>query len=111
MFIDPNVLQIIESTDLVPLDGDVAKITRRAEEFKDLHESLQRNLPTCLALAMDALFGVHQKMKATMVGDANRQAVSCSSSPVCPESDSSVSEDARYTPEKVEVIDGLRGVA
>jgi Nup93/Nic96. len=65
----------MESTDLIPLDGDVAKITRRAEEFKDLHESLQRNLQTYLPLTMDALAAVHQKVKASFVADATRQMV------------------------------------
>ncbi|TFK38656.1 nucleoporin-interacting protein NIC96 [Crucibulum laeve] len=66
-------LEIMESTDLIPLNGDVAKITRRAEEFKDLHEALQRNLQTYLPLTMDSLAGVHQKVKASMVADATRQ--------------------------------------
>ncbi|KAJ7019379.1 nucleoporin-interacting protein NIC96 [Mycena alexandri] len=67
-------LEIMESTDLIPLDGDVGKITRRAEEFKDLHEALQRNLQTYLPLTMDALAGVHQKTKSsTGPGDATRQ--------------------------------------
>jgi nuclear pore complex protein Nup93 len=65
----------MESTDLIPLDGDVAKITRRAEEFKDLHESLQRNLQIYLPLTMDSLAAVHQKVKATVVADATRQMV------------------------------------
>lgn len=65
----------MESTDLIPLDGDVAKITRRAEEFKDLHESLQRNLHVYLPLTMDALAGVHQKVKASIVADNTRQMV------------------------------------
>jgi nuclear pore complex protein Nup93 len=64
----------MESTDLIPLDGDVGKITRRAEEFKDLHEALQRNLQTYLPLTMDALAGVHQKTKSSLgPGDATRQ--------------------------------------
>lgn len=65
----------MESTDLVPLDGDVAKINRRAEEFKDLHDSLQRNLHTYLPLAMDAIAGVYQKLKASNTHDASRQMV------------------------------------
>jgi hypothetical protein len=66
----------MESTDLIPLDGDVGKITRRAEEFKDLHEALQRNLQTYLPLTMDALAGVHQKTKSSLgPGDATRQMV------------------------------------
>lgn len=68
--------QIVESTDLVPLDGDVAKINRRAEEFKELHDSLQRNLHTYLPLAMDAIVGVYQKLKASPNAvDASRQMV------------------------------------
>lgn len=66
----------MESTDLIPLSGDVAKITRRAEEFKDLHESLQRNLQIYLPLTMDALVGVHQKVKQSVIADATRQTVS-----------------------------------
>ncbi|EKM83342.1 hypothetical protein AGABI1DRAFT_103578 [Agaricus bisporus var. burnettii JB137-S8] len=66
-------LEVLESTDLIPLSGDVARITKRAEEFKDLHESLQRNLQVYLPLTMDTLAGVHQKVKSTMVADATRQ--------------------------------------
>ncbi len=66
----------MESVDLVPLDGDVAKITRRAEEFRDLHESLQRNLPTYVTITMDAIAGVHQTVKHGMVSDAVRGVVS-----------------------------------
>ncbi|KAF7986143.1 hypothetical protein HWV62_38508 [Athelia sp. TMB] len=66
-------LEIMESIDLIPLDGDVAKITRRAEEFRDLHEALQRNLQTYLPLTMDALAAVHQKVKASHAADATRQ--------------------------------------
>ena len=66
----------MESTDLVPLDGDVAKINRRAEEFKELHDSLQRNLHTYLPLAMDAIVSVYQKLKASSSAiDASRQIV------------------------------------
>jgi len=65
----------MESTDLIPLSGDVAKITRRAEEFKDLHESLQRNLQIYLTLTMDALAGVHQQSKTSPMADATRQMV------------------------------------
>jgi nuclear pore complex protein Nup93 len=66
----------MESTDLIPLTGDIAKTTRRAEEFRDLHESLQKNLQTYLTLTMDALAGVHQRVKSSMVADATKQMVS-----------------------------------
>ncbi|KAF9542861.1 nucleoporin-interacting protein NIC96 [Agrocybe pediades] len=66
-------LDIMESTDLIPLSGDIGKITRRAEEFRDLHESLQKNLQTYLTLTMDALAGVHQKVKNSGVAEGTKQ--------------------------------------
>ncbi|KAI6022591.1 nucleoporin-interacting protein NIC96 [Pisolithus marmoratus] len=71
----PDVtLEIMESTDLIPLDGDVAKITRRAEDFKDLHDALQRNLQVYLPLTMDCLATLHQSVKASStVTEATRQ--------------------------------------
>ena len=69
-------LQIMESTDLIPFDGDVAKITRRAEEFKDLHDALQRNLQVYLPLTMDCLAAVHRSIKeSAAVTEATRQMV------------------------------------
>ena len=65
----------MESADLIPLTGDIAKTTRRAEEFRGLHEVLQKNLQTYLTLTMDALAGVQQKVKALMVADATKQMV------------------------------------
>ncbi|KAH7911827.1 Nup93/Nic96-domain-containing protein [Hygrophoropsis aurantiaca] len=70
----PDVtLEIMESTDLIPLDGDVAKITRRAEEFRDLHDALQRNLQVYLPLTMDALAAVHQSIKNSAATESTRQ--------------------------------------
>lgn len=65
----------MESIDLIPMDGEVGKITRRAEEFRDLPEALQRNLQTFLTLTMDALSIVHQKVKSSMAAEATRQMV------------------------------------
>ncbi|EGO19481.1 hypothetical protein SERLADRAFT_453453 [Serpula lacrymans var. lacrymans S7.9] len=65
-------LEVMESTGLIPLEGDVAKITRKAEEFKDLHDALQRNLQTYLPLTMDALAALHQAIKSSAVSDVTR---------------------------------------
>lgn len=65
----------MESTNLVSLDGDVSRITRKAEEFKEYHEALQRNLQTFLTLTMDALSGVHQKTKVSLIPDPARHMV------------------------------------
>ena len=65
----------MESTDLIPMEADVAKITKRAEEFKDLPDALQRNLQTFLTLTMDILAVVHQKVKASSLPEVSRQMV------------------------------------
>ncbi|KAJ3743422.1 nucleoporin-interacting protein NIC96 [Lentinula detonsa] len=69
-----RALEILESTSLVPLDVNVAsgkegdvdvmKVTRKAEEFTQQHEALQRCLPVYLVMCMDALSGVASKIKS-----------------------------------------------
>ncbi len=71
-----SALTTMEQTNLIPLDGDVGKITKQAEAFKGLHESLQRNLPTYITLTMDALAAVHQQKKNAMMPESSRQSVS-----------------------------------
>ncbi|KAM5530437.1 hypothetical protein V8D89_015912 [Ganoderma adspersum] len=68
-----TALELMESTDLMPMDGDVAKITKRAEEFRELPDALQRNLQTFLTLTMDILAAVHQKVKSSSLPDVLRQ--------------------------------------
>ena len=51
----------MDSIDLILLSGDIAKTTRRAEEFGDSHETLQKNLQTYLPLTMDTHSGVHSE--------------------------------------------------
>ncbi|KAH8822758.1 nucleoporin-interacting protein NIC96 [Flagelloscypha sp. PMI_526] len=62
-------LEVLQSTDLLPLgqgeSADVSRITRRAEEFAVLSESLQRNLQVYLPLAMDLLASLHRKTKTS----------------------------------------------
>ncbi|KAH0590136.1 hypothetical protein H2248_000313 [Termitomyces sp. 'cryptogamus'] len=100
-------IDIMESTELIPLSGDVAKITRRAEEFKDLHEALQRNLQAYLPLTMEALAGVHQKVKSSVVPDATRQMVSTVFA--TGEGRTNVCLDACCPSTQVKVIDDLCG--
>ncbi|EJF58768.1 nucleoporin-interacting protein NIC96 [Dichomitus squalens] len=68
-----TALELMESTDLIPMDADVAKITKRAEEFRELPDALQRNLQTFLTLTMDILAAVHQKVKNSSLPDVLRQ--------------------------------------
>ncbi|KAJ3760991.1 nucleoporin-interacting protein NIC96 [Lentinula raphanica] len=69
-----RALEILESTSLIPLevnvasgkegDVDVMKVTRKAEEFTQQHEALQRCLPVYLVMCMDALSGVASRIKS-----------------------------------------------
>jgi hypothetical protein len=91
----------------------MAKITRRAEEFKDLHEALQRNLQTYLTLTMDALAGIHYRVKNSVVADATRQMVRSFSSfdnPMRPilTVNSFPKPDAGCGEDKVALVDGVR---
>lgn len=72
--------QAIESTDLVPFDGDTGKLNRRATEFEaSYHDAVKRNLPTYLPLTMEILSELHRKVKASSFGDASRKMVRLSS--------------------------------
>ena len=70
----------IESIDVVPLDGDTAKLNRRASEFEALyHESVKRNLPVYLSLTMEILLAIYEKVKNSAALAAGRKSV-CPSS-------------------------------
>jgi len=68
-------LELLENTNLVPLAEDTMKIAKKVEEFKDLHESVQRNLPVYLLLTMRTLAEVYHKVKNSAVADATKQKV------------------------------------
>ena len=91
------------------MEADVAKITKRAEEFKDLPDALQRNLQIFLTLTMDILAAVHQKVKTSSLPDVSRQTVR----PVvhCQMLDrvADLSTDNRVAPQKVEGAHHLCG--
>ncbi|KAL1745889.1 Nup93/Nic96-domain-containing protein [Schizophyllum fasciatum] len=62
-----RALDVLDSTDLLVVDNDMAKISKRAEEFKDLHEALQRNFPLYTRLYMDILHQIKQSETRTYV--------------------------------------------
>ncbi|KAH8120687.1 nucleoporin-interacting protein NIC96 [Phellopilus nigrolimitatus] len=67
-------LEAIESTDLVPFEGDTAKLNRRAAEFETVyHDAVKRNLPMFLPLAMEVLSELHQKLKNSAMADASKK--------------------------------------
>lgn len=68
-----NALTILEQLNIVPLDGDLVTIIRRAEESKDLDEAILRNFDTLLLTTMNILYKIHTALKESPYGDASRQ--------------------------------------
>ncbi|CAO1614488.1 unnamed protein product [Sympodiomycopsis kandeliae] len=67
-------LEIIENTNLFPISsssentngGDVVTISRRAESFfRDIDESIGKNLSELLLMTMDLLYKLHNNLKST----------------------------------------------
>ncbi|KAI4517658.1 NIC-domain-containing protein [Schizophyllum commune Loenen D] len=61
-----RAMDVLDSTDLLVVDNDLVKISKRAEEFKDLHEALQRNFPLYTRLYMDILHQIKQSETRTV---------------------------------------------
>ena len=101
----------MESTELIPMDGDVAKIQRRAEEFRDLPEALQRNLQVFLTLIMDILASAHQKAKSSLMTEATRQVVGALVRRTHDNLADVRSADPRFAAQEVAVAHDFRGHA
>lgn len=69
-----KALDVIQATQLFPLDsaGDVVTISRRAESFfRDIDESVGRNLSELLLMTMDLLYKVHSTVKSSVTGSSS----------------------------------------
>lgn len=71
-----KTLNSMDLLDLIPLRGDVVTITRKAEAFKDIDESISKNLSEILLLVMNCISKLYQALKNSPYGDVNRQQVS-----------------------------------
>src|SRR4051794_22304175 len=71
-----STLQTMEQLNLIPLDGDIAVITRKAEDFREMDESISRNFSEILVQTMTCLSKVYNTIKESPYGDPGRQAVS-----------------------------------
>ncbi|KAJ3416309.1 hypothetical protein HDV05_002249 [Chytridiales sp. JEL 0842] len=67
-------LESLRASGIVPLDPDMGSITRHAENFRSLDESVARSLPQVLVMAMTTLAGLHRSLKEGRVMDLARQA-------------------------------------
>ncbi|CDZ96438.1 Cullins [Phaffia rhodozyma] len=68
-----KTLETIESIGLLPLTSDITAINRRADEFKDLDESIAHNFSDVLVVTMNCLFKLHQLLKESSYGGEARQ--------------------------------------
>ncbi|KAJ1981318.1 nuclear pore complex subunit [Dimargaris verticillata] len=67
-------LTIIEKLNLIPLDADVATITRQAEQLRDMDEAVARNFPDILLATMDVLYRLYSQTKQSQFLDATKHA-------------------------------------
>jgi nuclear pore complex protein Nup93 len=68
-----QALNLADSLDLIPLRGDVVTITRKAEAFKDVDDTIARNLSEILLMLMNAISKIYQACKSSAYGDSGRQ--------------------------------------
>ena len=69
-------LEAIEATDLVPFEGDPARLNRRAAEFEAMYDdAVKRNLPVYLPLTMEILSELHKKVKNSAMAEAGKKMV------------------------------------
>lgn len=69
-------LETIRQINILPLDADVTGITRAADNFRDVDETISRRIDGVLLMAMRCLFEEHQKQKKSTHGGAGRLEVS-----------------------------------
>jgi nuclear pore complex protein Nup93 len=65
----------MERTGLIPLDEENITISRRAEEFKNSHETIARTFPDLILKTMDTISKLYKALKASPYSDAGRQKV------------------------------------
>src|SRR3954469_15567295 len=66
----------MEQLNLIPLEGDMTAITRKAEDFREMDEAISRNFSEILVQTMTCLSKVYNTLKESPYGDLGRQAVS-----------------------------------
>lgn len=70
----------MEQLGVIPLDGDMSIITRKADEFRDMDEAITRNFAEILLVTMNILYKMYTALKESPYGDQGRQSVCCNDS-------------------------------
>lgn len=61
-----RALEIMESTGIFPTENDIASINKKAQQLRDYHEVIIRNLQFFLPLQMDILIELRNRRRASM---------------------------------------------
>ncbi|GAA96311.1 uncharacterized protein L969DRAFT_95409 [Mixia osmundae IAM 14324] len=68
-----RALSIFEELNIVPLEGDMNTLIRRAEEFKQLDDAITRNFDVVILTVMNTLYKLNARLKESPYGDEGRQ--------------------------------------
>ncbi|KAL1923580.1 uncharacterized protein VTP21DRAFT_8560 [Calcarisporiella thermophila] len=68
-----QALQLMEQLNLIPLESDMALITRKADDLRDLDETIARNFSQLLLMTMTILYKLYTALKESPYGDSERQ--------------------------------------
>lgn len=79
-----GTLETLRQINILPLDADVPGITRAADNFRDVDDTIARRIDGVLLMAMRCLFEEHQKQKKSTNGGAGRLEVRAAFGPENP---------------------------
>ncbi|KAF9162413.1 hypothetical protein DFQ26_003567 [Actinomortierella ambigua] len=66
-------LAVIEQLDFIPLEADMARITKKVEEFKNLDESVARSFPEILVKTMESIYRLYTELKESRYDEPGRR--------------------------------------
>ncbi|KAG0232661.1 hypothetical protein BGW42_008001 [Actinomortierella wolfii] len=66
-------IAVIEQLDFIPLEADMAKITKKVEEFKNLDESVARSFPEILVKTMESIYRLYTELKELRYDEPGRR--------------------------------------
>ncbi|ORX79187.1 NIC-domain-containing protein [Anaeromyces robustus] len=69
-----QAIHVFETLSLIPFDGDMAAIMKKANEFRSLDENITKNFPEILVIIMSCVHNMWCQYKQSSYNDETRQA-------------------------------------
>jgi len=63
----------VQATQIIPLDKDVPGITRAAEDFKHVDDTITRKIDKVLVMTMNAIYELNQRQKSSQAGPERQE--------------------------------------